>query len=332
MSYVIVVGRERPAEAIVATVKPDGTPMGSNHLKRYISVGQHLLANVCSVWGRRVIDGRPLLNTEGAKIPIEFNTVGYAGEVEFLKYGDPKGHSITVRYLKRSRSLDVEYQDNVQKIKIDMEKGADGSAQIDLDAGENKYDDKKDALFIQYLKVHPQNRDSVSKNPNPEIKGYSFYEVTDENINTQSIERKEASLNAGFIVKSVSNKSEDLKALLKIIGKREELEGLDHLSKPKQIYEGLLNFAISKPNDFSSLLNNYKKKISDSFSKAKSYNVLDLTKDGHIAIVVNNKPHLIWSDLKGKGEKMIDIVFEDYLDSENYKKTTSFIELVEKLN
>jgi hypothetical protein len=332
MSYVINVGRERPAEAIVATPKKDGTPMGSDHLKRYISVGQHLLANVCSVWGRRVIEGKDFVMEGNFKKPIQFNTNGYSGEIEFLKYGDPNGHSLTIRYLKNSRSLDVEYQDNVQKIRIDLEKGADGSAQISLDAGTNKYDDKKDKLFIQYLQVHPQNRDSVSKNQNPEIKGFTFYEITEDNINTRSIENKEASLDAGFMVKAVSNKPSDLRALLQIIGKREELEGIDLLSKDKQIYEGLLNFAISKPNDFTSLVNHHKKRLSDSFEKAKSFNALDLTKDGHIALIVNNAKNVIWSEIKGKGIKMIDEVSDNYLDAENYKKTISFIELVEKLN
>ncbi len=325
-SYVINIGREKPAEAIVAYPDKDGKPKeGEGVLRTYISVGKHFVQNVCSVWGRRVING------EANETPIEFNNPKYTGEIEFLKWGDPKGHSITIRYLKKSRSLDVEYQDNVQKITIDKEKGADGSAQIELNAGENKFDLKKDALFVKYLQVHSQNRDSNSKNPDPEIKGYSFYEVTDENVNTKSIQSKEDTLDAGYIVKKVSNKPADLKALLAIIGEREELNGVDFLSKDKQIYDALLDYAMTKPNDFMSLINDHKKTISDTFEKAKTYNALDLTKDGDIALIIENKKELLFTGLKGKGNNMLTVVLEDCFDSETHKKIESLISLVEKL-
>ena len=325
--YSVVVGRERPAEALVSYAKKDGTPTGTDQLKRYISVGKHLLANVCSVWGRRVIDGKSTIDGN----PINFDTKGYSGEIEFLKYGDPQGHLITIRYLKKSRSLDVEYQDNILKLKIDTEKGADGSAQVELDAGENRYDVKKDALFVQYLKVHPQNRDSVSKNPEPEIKGYTFFEVSDDNVQTASIDQAEKSLDAGFIVKEASKKSSDLKTLLLIMGEREELKEVDSLSKDKQIYDALLKFAISKPNDFQSLLGNYKKSFSDAVEWAKSHNALDLTKDGHVALIVENKKELLFTDIPAKGNNMVDWIMSNCVDSEVYKKVNNFITLTQKL-
>lgn len=323
--YVIMVGRERPEEVIVAHPKKDGTPKSDTTLKRYISVGKHLLPNVCMVWGRRIIEGKT------SDSSVEFNTPGYKGQIEILKYGDTNGHLIQVRYLKQSRSLDVEYQDNIQKIKIDLIKGEDGSAQVELDAGENRFDLKKDALFIQYLKAHPQNRDSIAKNPNPSIKSFTFFEVTESNVRTSSIEKKEDVLDAGFIVKTLSNKPADLRVLLKIVGSREELNGVDHLSKDKQIYDALLSFSMSNPSDFMSLVANYKKTLSEAFTKADSYKVLDLTKDGHIALVVDGKPNVIWSDLTRKSKAMIDEVMEKWADSEMYKKASVFIDLVQKL-
>jgi hypothetical protein len=331
--YVINVGRERAEEVIVAHVDKKGNPKGSDHMKRHIAVGKHLVANVCSVWGRRVINGDVLRDEQGNELAVEFNTPKYSGEIEFLKYGDPRGYLITIRYLKRSRSLDVEYQDGIQKIKIDYEKGDDGSAQIALESGENKFDYKSDALFIQYLKVHPQNRESISKNPEPAIKGFSFYEVRDEDVNTKTIERGESILDAGYIVKGISNKPDDLFALLAIVnmvGKREDVEA-DTLSKPKQVYEALLKFAMNKPTDFISLVETWKRKISDAFEKAKSFKALDLTKNGHIALIIENKPLLIWSGLKSKNEGMVDEVLEKYSDSDNFKKLNIFIDSVEKL-
>lgn len=331
-SYVISIGNERPQEVLVAYPKKDGLPdLTKYNSTGLIQVGKHFINNACYVWGRRLVDGKPLKSSSGDEIQIDFNTPNYKGELEFLPYNDPKGYSIGIRYLKRSRSLDIEYQEQVLKIKVDVEKGDDEAISIPLEAGQNKFDIKKDALFIQYLKVHPQNRDSKSKNPDPKIKGYQFFEVTEDNVNTNSIKYTEASLDAGFIVKSVSNKPADLKVLLKLIGKRDELEGIDNLSKDKQIYDALLRFAVNAPNDFNSIINDWKKTISEAFEKAKAFKALDLTKDGHISIEVGGKTNLVWSDLKGKGDNMIDWIMANYLDSENYKQTISFIEFTEKL-
>lgn len=328
MSYVIVVGRERPEEAIVSHADKDGKPVGSDQLKRFITVGKHWLINQTSVWGRRVIDGK----AEKDGKAVELNTPGYNGEIEFLEHGNAKGYEITIRFLRKSRSLDMEYQDNIQKIKVDTIKGEDGSAMLMFDAGENKFDEKKDALFIQYLQVHGQNRDSKSKNPSPAIPGFTFYERTEDNVNTASIDKMEKAFDAGFIVKEASKNASDLKVLLEIMGDgRPELEGIDSMSKDKQIYEALLKFALNNPSDFQSLIDNWKKKLSDSIEYAKSFKALDLTKDGHIALIVDNKPQLMFSDVKGKGDKMIDWVFDNCLTSEIYKKAQGFISVTEKL-
>lgn len=335
MSYVIVVGRERPAEALVSQVKKDGTPVGEDQMKRFIPVGTHMMINQTAVWGRRVIDGK----AEKDGKAVELNTVGYNGELEFLPYGDPKGYLITTRFLKQSRSLDVDYQNQIQKLKVDWEKGSnDQSAKLTFEAamlifnaGENKYDDKKDSLLIQHLKTHGQNRDSVYKNPAPEIMGFTFYEVTDDNVKTASIDKNEKSINVGVIVMEASNNPNDLQVLLEMVGVRPELEGIDKLSKPKQVYDALLRFAVSNPNDFKSLIDNWKKKFSDAVEKSKSYKALDLTKDGHIALIVDNKPNLIFSDAEGKGDKMIDWVLANCFKSEIYKKATGFISITEKL-
>jgi hypothetical protein len=286
-----------------------------------------LISNVCSVWGRRVIDGKGA--ADGST--INFDNKNYQGGIEFLTWGDPKGHLLTIRYLKNSRSLDIEYQDNIQKIKIDLIKGEDGSAQVSLDSGENKFDEKKDALFVQYLKVHPQNRDSISKNPNPAIKGFSFYEITDESISTTKIETTEKSVGAGFVVMKASEKDADLNALLDMIGEREEMGNVNKLSKPKQIYEALLNFATTKPDAFMSLVNVWKKRFSDSVEWAKSHNAIDLTKDGFIALAVNNKNEVVFTNVPAKGEAMIDWVLSNITTSGVYLNSKAFVTLAEKI-
>src|ERR1700679_185693 len=137
--YVIQVGNERPGEAIIAQVnKKTGEPTGPQ-MKRYIPVGSHLIINQARVWGRRFY-----MDKGGKKITddVEFNTAGYKGDIEFMEWGKEGGYAIEIRYLPQSRSLDFEYQQNVQKIVVrDNQEGKHvKGASIVLSAGENKFD------------------------------------------------------------------------------------------------------------------------------------------------------------------------------------------------
>ena len=328
--YVIHVGNERPGEAIVAQVnKKTGEPTGPQ-MKRYIPVGSHLIINQARVWGRRFY-----MDKGGKKITddVDFNTVGYKGEIEFMEWGKDGGYAIEIRYLPQSRSLDFEYQQNVQKIVVrDNQEGKYvKGASIVLSAGENKFDDKKDELFVTCLRVHPQNRDSKSKNPDPAIKGYRYYEVTDEHVDQGSIKRIESSIEASTFVKNLSTKPSEIKNLFKIMGDRPEFGETNLLSGDLQIYKVLLEYANAEPVDFFYLIGVYKTGVEDAFRKAESYKALDLTKDGHIALEVNGKKHLIISDVKAKGEGMVQWMLEHYYEDEVFMATQSFKELVSKL-
>jgi hypothetical protein len=321
--YVIQVGNESPAEAIIATPnKKTGEPMGPQ-MKTYKRVGSHLIINRARVWGRRLINGKPKPDGE-----IEFNTIGYKGELEFMDWGRDGGYAIDIRYLPQSRSLDYEYQANVQKIVVNPEQ--DG-AHIILKAGENKFDPKKQDLLITFLKVYPQNRDSKSKNPDPAIKGHVFYEVTDEHVDQTSIKRIETSIAASKLVNDLSNKPDQLRNLFKILGQRDEFGTTSLLSGDLQIYRVLLEYSNANAVDFFYLIGEYKRGVEDVFKKAESYQALDLTKDGHIALEVAGKKNLIISDLKAKGQGMVDWMVEHYYEEEVFKATQIFKELVSKL-
>jgi len=327
--YVIQVGNERPGEAIVAQVnKKTGEPTGPQ-MKRYIPVGSHLIINQARVWGRRVIAGKP--KADGTE--IEFNTPGYKGEIEFMDWGTNGGYAIEIRYLPQSRSLDFEYQQNVQKIVVrDNQEGNHvKGASIVLNAGENKFDPKKDDLFISCLRVHPSNRDSKSKNPDPQIKGYKYYEVTDEHVDQGSIKRIETSIEASTFVKNLSNKPSEIKNLFKIMGDRTEFGETNLLSGDLQIYKVLLEYANAEAVDFFYLIGQYKSGVEDAFRKAESYKALDLTKDGHIALEVAGKKNLIMSDIKAKGEGMVQWMLDHYIEDDVFMATQSFKELVSKL-
>lgn len=322
--YVIQVGNESPAEAIIATPnKKTGEPMGPQ-MKTYKRVGSHLIINRARVWGRR------FMTKDGKKITadVEFNTVGYKGDIEFLEWGSEGGYAIDIRYLPQSRSLDFEYQANVQKIIVNPEQ--DG-AHIILNAGENKFDPKKQELLVTFLKVYPQNRDSKSKNPDPAIKGSVYYEVTDEHVDQTSIKRIETSIAASKLVNDLSNKPDQIRNLFKVLGQRDEFGTTSLLSGDLQLYRVILEYANGNPDDFFYFIAEYKRSIEDSFSKAKSYNALDLTKDGHIALEINNKKNLIISDIKAKGEGMIGYMLDNFYEEEVFKASQILKELVSKL-
>jgi len=254
----------------------------------------------------------------------------YKGNLEFLKWGDNKlgAQAIEIRLLPISQSLDYEYQRSVQKIEVRVE---EDQAQIELKPGENKFDPNTEALKIQMLKVHPQNRDSISKNPDPTIKGYTYYEVSDEQVDKAFVKNKEASIVAGNFVVGLSAKPQQLKNLFEIFkGYSVEFGDINRLSNDTDIYSALLKFA-EIPGQFGLLINRYKTDLQDKFELAKSYKALDLTKDGFIAMVIDNKKEIIWEKAEGKGDAMIEWVLENFVEEAVYQQTQHFLSLCSKL-
>jgi hypothetical protein len=324
--YVVHFGTENTQVAIVATPdKVTGQPTGEV-AERHVTVGTHQIINRARVWGRRVMgkDNEVTAMPDGGE--ILFSTPGYRGEIEFMDWGTEGGHAIETRYVPQSGSLDYEFQENVQKIKIDP---ANVSPFLDFKTGKNELDYKKDALKIKFLKNYPSNRDSKSKNPDPLVKGFKFYEVTDEHVDQTSIKRIEGSSEAVRFVMQVSNRPGALKCLLKCLGKK--LPNVSELSLDLEIYKALMEYANSDPGEFFQLIDAYKLGVFDDFEKAKSYKALDLTKHGHVAFVYEGKPTLVMSDVKAKGEEMINWMVENFCEEEVYKATQIFKELVSKL-
>lgn len=335
--YVINVGDSKPKKVILARPDINGNPQGEQ-FEHYQQVGVYQILNTVKIWGRRRIKEKP--DEKGKEkwktelengSPIEVLTPGYAGEVEFLEWGEKGGYALKCRYIPESRSLDFDYQELVQKIKLDPEKPKEGDAFINLKPGENKFDYKKDALLISLFKVHPQNRDSKSKNPNPEVKGYGFFEITDEHVDSKAIKQLETSNEAGNVVMDLANSPAKLRVLFDIMGKREEFGEVNKLSGDLQIYLTLLSYAKNYSQNFFALINGYKKQVQDDFEKAKSYKVLDLTKDGHIAFINGTKTELIYSGIKAKGDGMVNWMIENTLEEDVYAAIQIFKKLVEKL-
>lgn len=337
--YEIQVGHYTPEKVIVSTPTKDGNP-SPDAIEAYKTVGVYSLLNRTSVWARRVLPGgKPKKDEKGNEIVLEVTDREYKGNLEFLDYGDDKvgAQMIDIRYLQKSLSLDVQYQDNVQKLITVNSQGGDDSMFLQLTAGINQFDYKTDSIFIQHLKVHGQNRDSKSKNNNPSIKGYTFYEINDASDDSVAIRQEESKLETGMFVKSLSQTPGALRNLLEVLLENnvdfEELGigSVTMLSGDSEIYKALLDYVKIKAGDFSFFIEKSKKELSDSIEKAKSYNVLDVTKKGFVGVLIDNKPQIIYENAEIKGD-MIDWAMGNVFSPAVYEKTKHLKAVLSKLN
>lgn len=324
--YIIQIGIENTPKVIVAYPDKDGKPKGDG-IEQVSRVGTHQLVNRARVWARRVMgkNGEKKLTDTGEE--ILHNTPGYRGKLEFLPWGESGGYAIDIRYIPQSDSLDFEYQDLIQRIKIDPNTGF---TFLELKTGQNQFDYKKDALLIEFWKVYPRNRDSISKNPDPQVKGFSYFEITDKHVDTTVIKRIEKGSEATKIVMEISDKPANLKALLAVIGK-DNIAGVTELSLPLEMYKGLLQYADLNPVDFFGYIDAYKRGVQDDFEKAKSFKALDISKNGHIALIIDGKVNILTSEAEGKGDGMIEWMVNNYYEEEVYKATQILKSLVTKL-
>lgn len=334
--FSIQVGQHGPSEVTVGHPNKSGMPTEESYqvLKQ---TGAHLLINSTRVWARRVQPDGKLPVLDGAEVALEVTDVRYKGKLEFLPWGTQKvgAQAIHCRFLSQSSSLDYEYQKNVQKIETRVE---DGTEYIPLSPGENKFDTEQQALLIQYLKVHGQNRDSVYKNPDPTLKGYIYYEIADKESDVAFIGHREKALDAGLMIKGLSSDIQSMRNLFEIFLEYRKANGqnfgnTDLLSGDKDIYSLLLKYADTDPGEMMKFIDRYKKELIDRFEYAKSFKALDLEKEGFIGFIdPTGKKVQVWSGVKAKGEKSIDWVIENFVQDDVYKSTKYFISLCSKLS
>lgn len=151
--YTIAVGGAAPADVLFGFLNKDSMQPDENSKAGKIQLGVVSMPNYSKVWGmREVINGKP------------------TGKLKFLKWGEDapaktKDYEapceIEVRFLPNSNSLDKQYQDQVQKLKIQ-----DKDTEITLTLGINKFDYKDSAMKIEMLKIHTFNGDSPCRDPN----------------------------------------------------------------------------------------------------------------------------------------------------------------------
>lgn len=289
-----------------------------------IQVGTFGIPNGTQAWGVRLDKHGKVPET-----PLRVDDDNYRGEIKWLKWADKKGTMIRARYIPGYQTIDKDYQDTRLGVKI-VEGFLEGGEPISLilfSHGYNTYDEDTDKGLVEMLKIHHHNKRSVSCNP--ESTGEMFDEVTEADTvdhTTKLIETKGECL---LLVSSAANKPESVRNLFEIVKDINKAEKVNR-DDASELYTWLQIYADQEPQEFSNKINKYKTNVSSILEKAKSFQLLDLTKDGFVAAGDKSK-EIILSDVPAKGDKMLDWAFEHCLEPEVYEGITKLQQITDKI-
>jgi hypothetical protein len=323
--YHIVVGGTRPKTIKVGTVlKNTGSTIINEKGETLAKRGEVIFPNKCKIWAARTI---------GGKIPenmVDITDASYKGQIQGLKWGDPKGTLIEVRYIKGLPSLDVLYQEVKLGFKVDESKESSAEAFfLQLPNGENDFNETTDALLIQHLKWHSYNLQSVSKDPS--FFTTMFYEKSfeqEETMNSLIIDYK---FEAGKILREAVEGAESIekcKNLFRIVQSITDEE-----PEETKMYSYLKIIADKKPSEFLKAIDDYKVKISDTYEKVKIFEVADWSVDGILAASdkKGKKKEVILSDMPTKGEGIFDYMIANFTEPKVFEASYKLIQITDKL-
>lgn len=329
--YNIYVGAKRPASALMGFLeKGSGQTITKGEVIEIpLEVGAHGFPNYSKVWGKRVImdQDKKVVQTNGI---VNIEDPRYKGDIQFLKYGDKDGYFIEVRYLDTCSTLDMQFQINRLKLII---RGDEDKWYIKLPPGENRISPVEKPMFVEFLKVHHCNRNSKSKSPNATLVIYE--EIGEDTMDMTGIKVRESKGDAIFIVKNAALKTGQIKNLLKVIGDIPEGIGrpIDNRASEQEVYNSILELADMNPQFLLDRIENFKRGISDLFIKATSFNIMDLAKHGQIALEVNGKKEILLDKVPGNGnqEKILQWLFENYLNEDNFAALARLKDVCDKI-
>lgn len=318
--YIIEAGpRTRPESVEIGVLEKGSgqTVITGQTAKRMHKRADIGIPNYTDAWGARTIDG---------KIPenrVEVTDPKYKGQIKFFKWGDPRGYLIPCRYLKEYSTLDVQYQDRL---------GAKDTIREDTDvfyltmqSGDNIYDPETDPMLVQMLRIHYLNENSESRSPGSY--DFKFRNVADLPKNEIADKVFSTKFEALKVVNDAAqdNSLQKLRNLSKIIGALllEEV-------KENNLYSSLSILAESQPEAFLGQVKEWQKQTSNTFEKLKSYQAIDLEKDGTIAAGLSPK-ELIIDEVPGKGENMLLWLLANYCDERVFQATSKLKQIADKL-
>jgi hypothetical protein len=308
--YQIYVGRKRENNALIGSlVKGRNDIIKGETTPASVRVGKYGVPNFTQIWGRRLVNGNIPKEEVSAENPL------YSGEVEPMKWGARGGTMIPVHWEKGYSTIDWTYQK--LRLKLELNDEHIESSLILLDHGFNEFDEVDDKAFVQMLKVHGMNENSIYKNPN-------YHSVASYKEISQEIEEKEDTIiidskfECLLLINEASKNNDSVKVLFNIVS---GIEFKDvNADDVTEVFTALKIFADKTPNLFASRVNSYKLNASAVLEKAKIFKLLDTTKDGTI-VVSNSKGEdkQMIDGVEGKGEKMIENLFSNLLDKSSFE-------------
>ena len=319
--YQIFCGRKRETNALAGYLERGRNDILKGEPKEVsIQVGAYGIPNGTEAWGIRLIKGKKpdhIVNVEDDN---------YSGEIEFVKWGTQTNIAtpIRCRYVPGYRTIDKDYQD--LRLKVTIPEDSAYAALITLSHGPNEFDEQREFSLVQMLKVHHHNEHSVFHNP--EAEGWMYKEMIQEEIDRDETKEIDNKFDCILLVNQASSKPESIRNLFDIVKGIETKEV--NKDDVQEIFTTLKLFADQKPHVFASRVHEYKRRVSDVFSKLESYNAIDLTKDGFIAVGQTKKEPIL-DNIPAKGKDMITWAYDNFLEPQVFDGIQRIEKIAEKL-
>jgi len=324
--YILVAGTfDRPEVRTIGTLeKGSGQTIVNGETAKILNTRASVaVPNYAEAWGVRLDKDGTIPET-----PLSIKDPRYTGQIKEMKWGTPGGSIIECRYLRGYNTIDLQYQNLVlnagEKYKEDTEAAAE-VAFLFFQSGDNFYDPETEPYLCQMLRVHTWNESSVCRSP--ELRTYLLREKDFEEEMMKSEVQFDSKREALNIVAdaAMDNTGESLLNLLTVVGSISP-----ETPKEMNTYRYLQALADAKPEPFLSVVKEYKKVVSNAFEFMKSDKKIDLSVPGTI-VFWESKEKTIVDGIKGKKDKMIQWVLDNFLDAKAWTISFQIKQIAENL-
>jgi len=299
--------------------------------------GTFMFPNKCRIWAVRLNSkGEIPKDGDGNTVKLQPTDNSYKGQLKGLKWGDPNGSIIEVRYLVGYPSNDVLFQERVLNFRINEEDESSADAiSLSYPNGDVDFDKDSDPYLIQHLKWHVYNGMSISRDPN--VTDNYFVEKSFDQIERLDTQTWDEDFEARKVVSETGSGAESVakcKNLLSIVKSVTDEEPED-----AQVYAYLKMISAKRPVQFLEAIKEYKRRVSDVFSKMDSYEIVDLSVDGTLVcedITGKGKnstkvKKIILTDLPVKGKDVYDYMLENFTEPKIFNATFDLIQITDKI-
>lgn len=304
--YSLVAGRKEPVKVLQGSLNKKSLTPNPDAEEILVEVGTIIIPNHSRVWARRVYADATRTLKEGQ--PLDVKSPGYSGKLEFLKWGDPKGYVVDIRYLPNSQSLDKQYQQEVQKLWWE-----DEWATLKLSNGRNDIDEIESPLYAEMLKHHTLNIESPSRDP--ENTDWEYRPYASKAKNTAMAQKITERNHATNLVMQMEDRPSELMVAALLFE-------IDSKAPDGVLFTELLNIAETQTARFITVVNDRKKAVQELFNKALQLQVISIDKPKVITYYAGGKNELLLEVPEGEGTGMLIWVEQEVFNRDVYDAVT----------